>query len=120
MPSSGQNLTLSSGRTSYINIPILDQSGNGYDMTGGSCFWVLGPGPGQKNLLTRSTNNQGVTLTETGSVWTAQIYLSPLETASLSGGPYDHELTAYDRLGDVVTTTTGTITFQPAQFAYGP
>lgn len=119
MPNINQNISnLYSGRTSIINITILDQNGNPYSLAGGAAWWSFGQGPGLAPIVSKNTGNGGIVLINNSGTYTAQITLNPQDTVSISGGPYYHELVVQDQFGDVVTTTTGFLTFIPALQPY--
>lgn len=117
MPAVNQRITLYTGDTKTVRVPIRDTLGANVDMTGGSARWKLGKSArarGAGILLAKDTTAGGVTLTnEGGGAWSAIITFAPVDTKTMTPGLYHHELECTDGVGRVATVSVGPFVLKP-------
>ena len=109
MPAVNQDFQIGTDRTKILTIPILDQSGQPYNMAGGQVNWAMALNPSFPPVLTKLFG-AGVTLSEIDTVWHAIVVLSPADTKGLAPGDYSHELSGADYEGNAVNITVGKVT----------
>lgn len=106
MTATDQDVRIVSGDTVRLPVSVMDDSGNALNIAGASIEWVLAKHAGADPVITKSTADGSVALTDAeGGEF--QVTVAPEDTADYAGTWY-HEIELTDTDGNVSTILSGT------------
>jgi hypothetical protein len=110
MALNNQNAYLYAGDNAFLNYAITDESNNPLNLTGSSLTYVIAANEGGAAIVTKTTANGGINVTNAaGGLLT--VSLVSADTTNLSGMLWQ-QLVMTDVNSVVTTLSTGTITFE--------
>lgn len=113
MAALGQNIVMVAGDTAEIDFTIFDRVGVPLDLTGVKIEWQMAWTASTPALISKSTTNGGITLTN-AQAGQMKVLLAHADTTALFPGTYYHETKVLDSQGDIATAATGSATLLPA------
>lgn len=114
-----QIVSMARGTSRQIVIPVTDDAGNPFDLTGGTAEWWVGQSissTGDGVVIKKSTDpGGGITISQSGSLFSLNIVLDPPDTEQLPPRmSYYHEAKVVDAQGGVYVVASGTFELDPA------
>ena len=79
-----------------------------FNLTGCSASWRIGPSYGEPPQLSKATGGQGITIVDP-SAGILDVLLTPIDTASLTGGPAGDELVITDPASETDVAAWGRV-----------
>lgn len=115
MTQRGQSFTLREGNSATLNVEVLDDLGEPYDLTGCSLVWVMGLS-GRAPVVRKTSDDPAEIAIPNHEGGFIRIYLTPADTKLPMLGSqeitYYHELMLTDLDRNVETVMTGMVKIQ--------